>query len=248
MTQIDTLFNRLDAWRHFPNYQLERRADIFFSLYLPQVLEDKLGFPIRKELIPEFPVHKVTINKDHKDHKTVKIDYIALSKNDESPIKALFVELKTDVGSLKTSQTDYLKAARDVGLKELLKGLFEIYQATNSKQKYRCLLNYLLRLELLQIKSEKNHLIFPSYFEGIKDLSEWIEITPRSIMTQIVYVIPNTDCLKNKPMSADIIIITFQDFAKIVRRNDDDVSSRFAYSLDEWVNCKAGSFFYTTDI
>lgn len=32
MKQIDTLFKRMDAWRHFPNYQLERRADIFFSL------------------------------------------------------------------------------------------------------------------------------------------------------------------------------------------------------------------------
>jgi hypothetical protein len=25
-----TLFDRLDAWRHVPAYQLERRADIFF--------------------------------------------------------------------------------------------------------------------------------------------------------------------------------------------------------------------------
>ncbi len=45
MKQIDTLFNRMDAWRHLPNYQLERRADLFFSLYLPEVLEAKLGFP-----------------------------------------------------------------------------------------------------------------------------------------------------------------------------------------------------------
>ena len=32
MKQIDTLFDRMDAWRHFPNYQLERRADVFFAL------------------------------------------------------------------------------------------------------------------------------------------------------------------------------------------------------------------------
>ena len=56
MKQIDTLFNRMDAWRHFPNYQLERRADIFFALYLPEVLEAKLGFAVRPELAPEFPV------------------------------------------------------------------------------------------------------------------------------------------------------------------------------------------------
>ena len=46
MKQIDTLFNRVDAWRHLPNYQLERRADLFFSLYLPEVLKAKLGFPV----------------------------------------------------------------------------------------------------------------------------------------------------------------------------------------------------------
>jgi len=36
MKQIDTLFDRMDAWRHLPNYQLERRADIFFAMYLPE--------------------------------------------------------------------------------------------------------------------------------------------------------------------------------------------------------------------
>ena len=39
MRSIDTLFDRMDAWRHLPSYQLERRADLFFSLYLPEVLE-----------------------------------------------------------------------------------------------------------------------------------------------------------------------------------------------------------------
>ncbi len=28
MKQIDTLFDQMDAWRHLPNYQLERRADL----------------------------------------------------------------------------------------------------------------------------------------------------------------------------------------------------------------------------
>lgn len=245
MTQIDTLFNRLDAWRHFPNYQLERRADIFFSLYLPEVLEDKLGFPIRTELIPEFPVHKVTINNDnngHKGHKSVKIDYIALSKNDESPITALLVELKTDGGSLKPSQTDYLKAARKKGLKKLLEGLLIIFRATDSKSKYFCLLSYLESLRLLRIPEKLKQIMSQPYHQGANEASEWIEITPRSIETQIVYVIPNTDCLKNKSIGEDIKIITFQDFAKIVRRYNDEISSRFAYSLDQWANCKAGSF------
>ena len=56
MESIDRLFNRMDAWRHLPNYQLERRADLFFSLYLPEALETKLGFAVRDELVPEVPL------------------------------------------------------------------------------------------------------------------------------------------------------------------------------------------------
>jgi len=36
---IDNLFNLLDDWRTLPAYQLERRADIFFALYLDKILE-----------------------------------------------------------------------------------------------------------------------------------------------------------------------------------------------------------------
>lgn len=34
MDPITQLFDRMDDWRHFPNYQLERRADIFFCSLL----------------------------------------------------------------------------------------------------------------------------------------------------------------------------------------------------------------------
>jgi hypothetical protein len=241
MTQIDTLFNRLDDWRHFPNYQLERRADIFISLYLSEVLEDKLGFPIRKELIPEFPVHKATIQNDGRGDKSFKIDYIALSNNDENQIKAVLVELKTDGNSLNPSQIGYLKAARKKGLKELLKGLLTIFRASDSKPKYYCLLTYMESLGLLHIPEKLKQSMLHPFFKGANEESKFIEITKQSIDNQIVYVIPNTDCLKDKSMMDDIVIITFHDFAKIVRRYNDEISSRFACSLDEWANCKAGS-------
>ena len=31
---IAAVSDRMDAWRHLPKYQLERRSDLFFSLYL----------------------------------------------------------------------------------------------------------------------------------------------------------------------------------------------------------------------
>lgn len=42
MDRICALFDRMDNWRHLPSYQLERRADLIFSLYLPEVLVAKL--------------------------------------------------------------------------------------------------------------------------------------------------------------------------------------------------------------
>ena len=79
MQQIDTIFDRMDAWRHLPNYQLERRADLFFSLYLPEVLESKLGYSVAEHIVPEFPVRIGTIYPDIPIDKSYKIDYVALS-------------------------------------------------------------------------------------------------------------------------------------------------------------------------
>ena len=77
MKQIDVLFDRMDAWRHFPSYQLERRADLFFSLYLPEVLEAKLGFSVADLLVPEFPARIGTIYPENPSNQSYKIDYVA---------------------------------------------------------------------------------------------------------------------------------------------------------------------------
>jgi hypothetical protein len=55
-SKINQLFNNLDVWRHLPAYQLERRVDIFFSLYLAEVLQKKFNLPEVPVLIPEFPI------------------------------------------------------------------------------------------------------------------------------------------------------------------------------------------------
>jgi hypothetical protein len=60
MNKINDIFDNLDDWRHLPAYQLERRADIFFSIYLPELLEQHYGFEI-EGLVPEFPLRSRTI-------------------------------------------------------------------------------------------------------------------------------------------------------------------------------------------
>ena len=76
MNRIDQLFDNLDAWRHLPSYQLERRADAFFSIYLARILETKYGEEI-EGLIPEFPVRIGTLQPDLETNQSFKIDYLA---------------------------------------------------------------------------------------------------------------------------------------------------------------------------
>ena len=78
MERINQVFDRLDAWRRLPDYQLERRADLYFSLYLPEVLEALLGEPIRQDLVPEFPIKQLDSNRSD------KVDYLAATVKQHS--------------------------------------------------------------------------------------------------------------------------------------------------------------------
>lgn len=219
---INTLFDRMDQWRHLPNYQLERRADIFFSLYLPEVLEAKLCFPVKSELAPEFPIHFGT------SHRSYKIDYVAVSEKGD---KAILVELKTDGRSRRSKQDDYLAEAQEVGIAGLLDGLLKIFRATSSKQKYFCLLEQLERMKLLSIPMGMREIMNRPFLKGITEASHQVKITTNVQESLIVYVQPNGD-------GSDII--SFHEFSEVIRRHDDPVSQRFASSLHEWASVQAG--------
>jgi len=238
MTPINTLFDRMDAWRHLPNYQLERRADIFFSLYLPEVLEAKLGFPIRSDLIPEFPVRIGTIYKNIPIDKSYKIDYVALSAAGD---KVVFVELKTDGQSCRPKQDRYLLAAQDAGLAALLSGVLDIFRATDSKPKYFCLLKQLESIGLLRIPESLTAIMAGPTLQGANEASGDVEVTAKAEKPLIVYILPNAPKVAAGQTDAVTpVIISFSEFADVVRRHDDPVSHRFAASLREWADVPAG--------
>ncbi|NQS99096.1 MAG: hypothetical protein HQ591_11630 [candidate division Zixibacteria bacterium] len=228
MNQIETLFDRMDVWRHLPNYQLERRADLFFSLYLPEVLEAKLGFPIQEQIVPEFPVRIGTIYPDIPIDKSYKIDYVALSADTD---RAVFVELKTEYLSRRPKQDKYLKAAQKAGLSALLAGLLEIFRATNFKRKYFCLLEHLESMGLLRIPMPMREIMSRPNLQGVNEASHEVEFTSQTTECKIVYVQPNGTWPN---------IISFAEFGAIVQQHDDTVSQRFAQSLTEWANIPAG--------
>ena len=103
---VECAFELLDRWRHLPAYQLERRADIFFALFLPEVLEKCFCAETNRHLIvPEFPIKK-TLIRDGKDNRSINIDYLALQKpRNGEPQTAFLIELKTDMASIKEHQS-----------------------------------------------------------------------------------------------------------------------------------------------
>lgn len=229
MNPMTELFGLMDTWRHFPNYQLERRADIFFALYLPEVLEATFGFAINRVLAPEFPVRIGTIYPNLSTvEKSYKIDYLALSASGD---KAIFVELKTEGQSRRPEQDKYLRASKAAGLQKLLGGLIEIFRATNSKQKYFRLFRHLEAMELLRIPESMNAIMDGPTHRGANEESHKIEIITHASESLIVYVQPN---------GAEVDEIPFKAFADVVRRHDDPVSQRFAASLCEWADLPAG--------
>ncbi len=229
MKQIDMLFDRMDAWRHLPSYQLERRADLFFSLYLPQVLQSKLGFSVDDRIIPEFPVRIGTIYPDTPINKSYKIDYVTLSADAD---KAIFVELKAEGLSRRESQDKYLRASSEVGFPALLSGVLDIFRATNSKRKYFALLELLESMGLLRIPMDVKEIMARRILQGVIEASHAIEVTTSVTDSVIVYVQPNGD-------GDDVI--SFEEFRAVVQENDDPVSQRFAQSLKKWATVKAGA-------
>ncbi len=209
---INQLFANLDSWRHYPSYQLERRADVFFSIYLPGFLKEKRGYDVQI-IIPEFPIRVGTIHPKADINKSFKIDYLVKVNN---PSRVLFIELKTDNSSRRPKQDWYLNEAKKAGMQSLLSGLKKIYAATNAKDKYQHLLRGLETANLIRLSSKKG-------FEVVDDENE---IT-------VLFLQPNSN--------GDDNTITFGEFAEYVGNNEDELSQRFSKSLREWASLTAGS-------
>jgi len=208
---IGNIFQNMDEWRHLPAYQLERRADIFFSTYLPGFLEHKFNNTVRG-IIPEFPVHKATIEPGHTTNGSYKIDYLVTFHDSD---RVVFLELKTDAASTRHEQQEYLTRAQSADMGKLFGGLEKIFDATDHKDKYE----HFFRL------AEK---------AGLIDANKKVLRDKHDI--QIVYLQPHAKDGDDKSMR-----IGFNEFADYVARFHDPISQRFAHSLRHWADVKAGS-------
>lgn len=212
-----TLFDRLDAWRHLPAYQLERRADIFFSLYMKEVVENELGAQLLDAIIPEIPI------KQPNSDQSFKADYLLTSADHQ---RAILVELKTDPRSRRTEQNEYLSRAVSGGIEALIEGIRTIVLATSAYKKYYHLLRELESLGYLRLPDDLAAFIFPKSKPGLtKKLGE-IRLGTHLPKLELVFVQPNGTDLDRA--------IDFETFARHVAKHEDALSQRFAESLLRW--------------
>ena len=229
---IHDLFDTLDRWRHLPDYQLERRADIFFALYLAAAVEQLTGVEVAAPMIPEFPLRKGTLwGEDRRDRNlSVKVDYALLSADRST---AYFVELKTDDGSRRDAQDAYLEQAKLVGFRKLVRGVQQIAMATKAHQKYHHLLAALSRHGAMQLPADLEAVTFPTQRRGLSKRLEEIEITVNEdeFEIEVLYVQPT--------LPDEVAGFGFEDFARFVEDRD-ELGAVFAKYLRRWTTA-AGS-------
>lgn len=227
--RIETYFKRLDKLRHFPLYRLEPHVDVFFSLYLQEVLQTYLNEEIADVVIPEMPLNKGTIFEHegylHNDSK--RVDFLLLSKDLS---KAFLVELKTNEGSVNDRQAGYLEASCRYCLYQIVEGVVKIISKTEKKKKkkkYVHLLQALASAKLLKLP--------PSFLEDAYNgksvtsaMLSQITINPslHDTRLQVVYVKP-------KPGGRETVIDLTMSH-DVVAQHDDPISKVFAEHLLKW--------------
>ncbi len=131
---IQSVFDRMEQWRHLPAYQLERRVDIFLSFCLPEVVKSKFELKQDDELfvVPEFPLHKGAVfNAAKNKNQSVKVDFAVFAKKEK---RIFLVEFKTDNNSINLDQLKCMRKANNANT--LLKGVKECALHSDNLRKY----------------------------------------------------------------------------------------------------------------
>jgi hypothetical protein len=238
---INQVFENLDQWRGLPSYQLERRADVFFSLYLQEILETHIQPETRLHpvFIPEFPLHiKFVSGKktDDRNH-SFKIDFVAISADMN---KVFFVELKTDEGSTRSQQDAYLLDAKSKGMDEIVASVVDLFHASGSKKrKYARLLAMMQTMGLFEQGDDSVADFVQEVLAGQRQ--SWRGITERvkklrvsetckSMTQEIVYIKP----AQTSPSPEASVISFKQIIDQVLSVKQDPFSVRFATSLQSW--------------
>ncbi|MHA1958580.1 MAG: hypothetical protein ACW968_16865, partial [Candidatus Thorarchaeota archaeon] len=106
---------------------------------------------------------------------------------------AFLIELKTDLGSRRKKQDDYLIAAADKGLVKLIQGLLEIFRVTNKKRKYFHLFKMLEDAGIIELPSQLQPKVFSKNMSGVMAIMRQVKIITPLEQTKVVYLQPTGD-------------------------------------------------------
>jgi len=238
MEVIGSIFGRLAEWRNLPDYQLERRVDIFFAPYLQDIIGDRGN--IHNIIIPEFPLRLATLYEgDKRGNQSVKIDYLAATRD---LTKIFFIELKTDIKSIDLDQCkNMVRAAEDIGMKQLVDGNLKIFKATTEKRKYYYLLEMLESIGVIKIPGKISTKMKETQLNGINRLlsddatmsiDDWyVSKGPKEY--EVCYILPRkSEILTTK--FPNVRQITFNNVVNVVSKKRDEFSKRFVSALKLW--------------
>ena len=224
---METLFNNLDRWRHFAGYPLEPRVDALFGLFLPKVIEDCCEVEeMHPQVIPQFPLKKSDNNQSD------KVDFFAMSKDGK---QAFLIELKTDMGSPREEQDEYLIRAKERGMARILSDFKEIAKASDSRKKYFHLMNALSEMELLRLPNELEEKIRNVVTRDSTNLISEIEVLPSAEpKIEVIFIQPKNNPKKDtRTEQGDFRYIYFDEIADSIQRYG-ELGRLFARYLRRW--------------
>ena len=205
---IDEYFATLEDWKKLPAYKLETRIDSLVGFALPRVLESMHGLQTRI-IVPELPLRLGTVNpkladKSYAD-RSYKVDFYIRTKCGRN----LFIEFKSDSGSRRQKQDDYLQCASNLKMDQVLGGILQIAGVSTFKEKYGHLLGKLRQASLID---ETKPLVGP---EDIR----------------VMYVQP-----KHLAGDSDKELILYPKLAAVIRSvfPGGELMERLALSLEKW--------------
>jgi len=246
--EIRSIFRLLNEWYYFPNYQLERRVDIFFAHFLLEILSiDEPKDSVH--IIPEFPLWAELKPDGKATRHSKKVDYAVISKHTTT---VYFVELKTTDKSIKDSvkKDEKLQVERMAELyrKDWYDLLADALFICNRYDEYKELREFLcgsMNIDVYKIK--------PLYKEP--DINKWrSEIKKLSLLDtskkwniKPIYIIPmkctkedsknetpNYETyLKNYDIDEDIdfTVITFNDVINVLNTKNNPLANEFSIFL-----------------
>ena len=219
--KIEDIFKLLTKWYRYPKYQLERRLDIFFSIYLTEILKAKDIYIELDDIFPEYPLKK-------ENNQSTNADY-AIFENKESEIKLYLIELKTDMNSIFEPQIEYYKEFKKKKLNEVLEKVIQIQESKNCKQWYKY-------DKLLEDIESKYHFVTCSY-KPERKRKKWIINENKLLVTgnvEIVYIVPNSSQDKLLKNENGFKVIHFDEIIKIIENKyKDKLSKEFCDILRE---------------